>query len=661
MNHPLTQEPSGLRDLVFSGQHQKLVQSTIDHSSYSINYKDIHWIIASLSFIGRLDEAEGLAETYLTIHNEIHDAESFIVSRFFLGIGFCRARRIKESRKMFVENLKFMRRQNGFNKPNTNMSPAESALLRFFVYQGLAFFRYTTGNYRLGQTWVRLSNKHAAGSGIAFAMSLASELKGHFEIQNGQISSGLRQLSLAKSKAQLAGLTDEAQAFESSIRLYEATLGLKPAPQIVQQLRENLVSLGGNDTYSKASIAIALAKALVLSGQIDTASEELEKISRDIYQFDNPYLESLYNLTLANIQYRKGAYSLALTVSRTASARRDERQHLPLKLKSLGLQKKILEAMGLFREQQALAVEIEFLTRKLGGFLAERIKSRHELSENKKSFPRGEDPLGDLIDDVSLENHNRMSEIFRLGWHLLLVETLHISPEAEIAYLDLDPNGITLFSKGNVTHLVDGCSDLIRKALLVLGRERHLTKESLTEKLWGQPYKPLRHDNLIYGLIARIRKLLGKCGWWIEASEQGYSLHESVSVKIWRQTLVQSGVPANSNVVISSEQGQIGVTLTEKEAFKAQIGSINQSDAIHNRFSKVLNLRQIKILEWSFTKDNIQPKDLMNEFRISDATVTRDLTKMVEISAFERHGQGRATYYTLRKDFSSEHKLVMSN
>jgi DNA-binding winged helix-turn-helix (wHTH) protein len=175
-----------------------------------------------------------------------------------------------------------------------------------------------------------------------------------------------------------------------------------------------------------------------------------------------------------------------------------------------------------------------------------------------------------------------------------------------------------------------------------------LTKELLTERLWGQSYKPLRHDNLIYGLIARVRKLLGRCSWWIEVSEQGYSLHQNVSIKIWRQANPQVTV-----AVSTFESGQNGANLNEP----TQISSTNESNLIHSKFSKMLNLRQIKILEWSFTRQNIQPRELMDEFKISDATVTRDLTKMVEISAFERHGQGRATYYTVRRDFSVTHQL----
>jgi DeoR/GlpR family transcriptional regulator of sugar metabolism len=53
----------------------------------------------------------------------------------------------------------------------------------------------------------------------------------------------------------------------------------------------------------------------------------------------------------------------------------------------------------------------------------------------------------------------------------------------------------------------------------------------------------------------------------------------------------------------------------------------------------------IEILDIARTLEKIQPKHMARRFKVSDATITRDLSRLVELGTLQRFGSGRATYY----------------
>jgi hypothetical protein len=626
---------SKLESLQAAGRYNEILAETIDSPVFVSDLPSIPWIVGALSFLGRTAEAEGLFESY---ENKLATPDA-IVARFFYALAVCRERRTKAARQLFLKNLK----QGSDWLKTSSADQNENEKLQFYIFQGLAFYRYTTGYFRQANFWVLKSVKAATAGNYAYGAALAHELFGHVQLQLGQIRAGLKSLEISAAKAQKLGQGALAQTFDAAKRLYRATYGLTHADQIVTELNDALFKCRYEDSYTKASLYVHLAKIMTLKGDLKEASKLLDKASPLVYQVDNPYLETIYNLGLATVQMQRGSYSVALSIARIASQRAQERTHIPSVIKSLGLQAIILEKLGMHRERTGIFSTLRVLSFKTGGYVARRILARQEYQVSE--FRRGEDPLGDLIDDIQMRHPGAIEDIFATGWIGLLRNALNIDPEQMLIVFDLEPGSLTIFSNGHVEHKKEGCSPLIRKLLCTLANAGDLTKDELTAKLWGQNYNPLRHDALIYGLIARTRKLLGQFSNWIEVSEVGYCLLESVKVKnglvSFRQIGDQTGHDTDHDTAMD-------YALTSAPLPDATLAN-DQKDADENsRLSVImahLNIRQIEVLKWTDSGEKIQPKDLIARLKVSDATATRDLSKLVELGAIQRCGSGRATFY----------------
>jgi hypothetical protein len=626
---------SKLESFLAAGRYNEILAETIDSPVFVAELPSIPWIIGALSFLGRTAEAEGLFASY---ENKLASSD-LIVARFFYALAVCRERRTKAARQLFLQNLK-----QGTSWINaTDASQGEIEKIRFYMYQGLAFYRYTTGYFRQANFWVLKSLKAATGGNYAYGAALAHELFGHVQLQLGQIRAGLKSLEISSAKAQKLGQGALTQTFEAAKRLYRATYGLSHADQIVTDLNDALFKCRYEDSYTKASLFVHLAKIMTLKGDLKEASKLLDKASPLVYQVDNPYLETIYNLGLATVQMQRGSYSVALSIARNAAQRAQERTHIPSVIKSLGLQAIILEKLGMHRERTGILSTLRGLSSKTGGYIARRILARQEYQVSE--FRRGEDPLGDLIDDIQMRNPGAIEDIFATGWIGLLRSALGIDPEQMLIVFDLEPGAMTIFANGHVEHKKEGYSHLIRKLLCTLANAGDVTKDELTAKLWGQNYNPLRHDALIYGLIARTRKLLGPFSSWIEVSEVGYRLQESVKVKNGLVSFRQIGDNSGFEPSHVTPTESTNVSLSQAEVTVES----NQKDVDENsRLSVImahLNIRQIEVLKWTDSGEKIQPKDLIARLKVSDATATRDLSKLVELGAIQRCGSGRATFY----------------
>jgi Fic family protein len=139
-------------------------------------------------------------------------------------------------------------------------------------------------------------------------------------------------------------------------------------------------------------------------------------------------------------------------------------------------------------------------------------------------------------------------------------------------------------------------------------------KDRLTSSLWGRSYDPSRHDKQIYGLVAKTRRFLGVYGEWIEASESGYRLRPQVRV------------------------------LTQDLRIPQPV-SLMQGDASEQEALPALNIRQATVLGWMRAGEIIEPKAIVDRLKVSDATASRDLAKLLELGLTFRMGKGRTTRY----------------
>lgn len=611
--------------LLYQGRYSEILALSVDSPDFQPGPENLPHVVAALALLGRTEEAGGLYHAYI----QTLPPKAALVTRFFYALAVCRERRMPAARALFVENLK--RARDLVQQLTQEGAPIpEVERVKFYAAQGLAFLRYNMGYLRQAEFWSRKALTSATASSFQYGSCLAHELYGHVQLQLGHVNAGMINLKLAREKASRLGQGALTQTFDAAQRLYRATYGLcSHADEIIAELNEALGRCKYEDAYTKAALQIQLARILTLTGDLREANALLEKASALVYKVDNPYLETIYNLGLAHVQMLEGNYSIALSIARNAESRARDRSYMPSVLKSLGLQSQILERMGMGAEHRAVIRDMKALTAKSGSFISQRIQSRSEyVSANCR---RGEDPLGDLIDDVHFHKRDIIADIFAKGWFTFLHQVLGVTPQQNLIVFDLQPGSLTLFSRGHIVHRAEGCSALIKKLLLALKDGRELSKEEITHCLWAQAYHPARHDQLIYTLIARTRRLLQPYARWIEVTEQGYRLEEGVSLRNGRVVASASKdpepLPAPSQAPVM-EQKPAAVETRGWEDYRAQ-----------------LNVRQIEILDIAQTLEKIQPRNMARRFKVSDATITRDLSRLVELGTLQRFGSGRSTYY----------------
>jgi tetratricopeptide (TPR) repeat protein len=613
---------SSLEKLFYAGQYNEVLSLTIEDPGFTSDASGAPWIIASLAMLGRTEEVSGIFSAW---NGQLSD-ENQIFCRFYYGLAVCRERRLNEARRIFLENMQQVRRRLR-TRSSDDANPQLLARMSFFAAQGFAFFRYSTGYYRQAHFWAQKAVTASSAAGYFHGSCLAHEIYGHAQLQLGDVSAGMKNLEKALEKALKLGQGAWTQTFAASARLYRATYGLADAAKISGELLESLSKCRYEDAYTKASLQIQLARNMTLAGDTIGATAILEESGSTVYRLDNPYLETNYNLCLAYVQYLRGNYSIALSIARNADSRAKERGYIPSRLRALGLQARIMEQMGLFKERQAATHELKILTLKTGGFIPRRVLQRNDLLGT--SVKRGEDPLGDLMDDVAANRKDVVNDIIASGWLFLLRQVVQAQPAQKLIVFDLENSSVSLFYEGHVLHRNEGCSVLIKKLLIALSESQEMSKEDLTRVLWGQSYNPLRHDTLIYGLIARTRKLIQPFSEWVEVTESGYRLAEGVMLKNGRPMAARSDQQTD---FLDSPQST------------APAAAPSESQPLPAIFAE-LNLRQLEIMELAKSGEKIIPKDMAQRFEVSDATMTRDLGKLVESNLLRRCGAGRSTFY----------------
>lgn len=589
--------------LLARGDYQSLVETAIDQAERAPSLDDMPWVIGALSFLGRSAEAQGLySQNMKQLSNLGRGA-----ARFFLAVSLCREGQFERSRSMFVEAIRDSRLVN-------------DPIQNFFAFQGLAFYRYSTGRLERSRSAAESALQNASAASFVYGKVLALELLGHIQLSMGQFYNGFRSFDLARDRALALGQGAVLQAIEVSGILYRASYGIgKSSSELLELLHSSLSHEYFADSYTQVALNLELARLLILRGELARAKEQLESSSALVYAIDNPDLEMDYNLQLAALLRCRGELHQSLSIIRAAKFRVEKGQDLKAKLKVLGFELQILKALGRVPEHEAGIIELNRLSRLSGSLMARRYMHRHRY-EILPDIRQGEDALGDLIDRVASFRDTVVPDILRTEWFGLLPAALNIPASDRVLYFDAELGSLSIFNQGDVEHLREGCSTLIRKLLILLA-EAPASKEELANKLWQQSYNPLRHDGLIYALVAKTRKMLGHAGAWLEAYELGYRLRDGVRIaspyaeKVENESQVQTTPASSAGEVIL--------------------------DRLHPRQKMIMSLMR--------EEGSIEPRELVKRLGVSDATVSRDMSYLIDVGCAERVGRGRAIRYVINE------------
>jgi len=581
-----------LKNLFLLGNYQDVISEGLEQGTASLNDEDFSYVIGSLCFNGRKEEAERLF-----LDRKVSLPISQVVAcQFFLGIAFCRHGGYQKARAYIASNLRHAR-----NDPDQS----------FYALQGLGFYHYFCADFEKAKVNVEAALAIATAHNFIYGRTLASDLLGHTLIQLGQVRSGLSKLEIAENLAHRGGDGGLARSIRLSIISYRAQHGfdLKRATEI---LLDAYQKLDPQNTHAKANLLLEIANQQLLAGQMKAASLSLEDASKWIYQSQHRRLSFVLSLRLAELAYHSGQYASALHSVQSVRTLLDPKHDRVTLLMALGLELKLLVALGMEEPQASIRLQISNLTRITARAISKSIGSREE----GKSVT-GEDAIASLF--LGIRNGNSktaLKKIIESGCFALFYEALKIDRRKKILALNLVQQDCAIFDQGEVFYSEERFPKQLFRLLSLLG-EGEKTKAELVQKLWGYRYHPLQHDALIYQAISRLRLLLKEYGDWIEISEVGYRFRKGVEVIDFAETNVSPVMP------ISTFPDKIRKSL------------IN------------LNERQTYILEMFQHKDFLGVAECTQKLKVSEMTLRRDFAELLRLNLVRRSGKARATRYRL--------------
>lgn len=566
-----------------------------------------YWI-GSLVLSGQLDKALALYD------KKSLNSPQQVACRFYLALGSIRNSRYKEGRSFLIQNLRQL---------STQTKPLE----RFFIYQGIAFYRFFCGRFSQAKKNAELSYKSAIAADFTFGEILSKDLLAHSLIHTGQIRLGLRYFDETLQTAKRVHNQWMGPAIQIAILKFKAQFGIDPKND-VEKIETALEKIETRDIYSKGELLLELVRQYILRGQFSKAEDILAKASDIIYKNQNRRQMALLNLRMCYVLFLQAQYTQSLHVLRFAEQNIDPEIDLSLWMQVSGLKLKLYETLNRANDLKLLRQKLSQKSLDSQNQIHKKIMQRLQ-NKTEQQTALGEDPIGDLLDRVARGDNKAPQLILESGFYGLLHKCYQLPFGTQSVIFDLHPGTIVLLDKGNVSLQSKGVNSVLRKIILLI-KDAPKTKEQLVQEIWGYEYDPLRHDTLIYSSINKVRKLLAPHSDWIQLTEDGYQIQKSVKIII-KNTLKQKS-PQN--------QSQTPAQLSPKKS-KPKIQSRWAKHA------KDLNFRQMQIMDYLKTHPSISVLELSSKLLISKPTATRDLSKLYDLGILTRVGQGRATRYLL--------------
>ena len=596
----------------FKGDHKEFLKQvdSLDFCDSSADWELFSFKIGALCFLGRTEEAEILFESRRAELSLIH----LVQCRFFLGIAWARLSDYGKARKLLGENLRCRHELT-----NSHYS-------LFYLYQGLAFYRFTCCRYQSAQWSIDRSFRAAVLSRDEWQLVLALDLKGYIYRMTGERAKAIAALESALDGAKKLGNGLVRHTLGLSLCIFRAEAGL-----LGTDVEKNLLAftrkVSKKDNYSLAGLNLERSRHLSLRGQLKASQECLNKVCQVIYSSGHKRFRALLNFRYAYNACLRGDFHEALNLVSQSARDLDPTVDLGLAMSVRGLEREILEALGMpFPKDMTKDLIQDSL--KTGSGMALRILCRKGMIPSTVTSP-AEDPLGDLLDYVAnprVADSAKISKIVRSGYWAFLRNVVDIAPGEQGLYFDLLPNHLVIFDAGEIIVLERGVTTTIRAFVTAISQGPK-TKEQLIDEVWGYRYHSQRHDHVIYTVASRIRQLLGERAHWLMSTEYGYELMAGSRVR-FHQHLEETKGGASFREVTDPTP-------------------IETPEHARDHWPQDLNHRQVAILNELKACEFLGTNDCVEKFKVSKITAGRDLAGLVDHHLIVKFGKGRATRYRL--------------
>lgn len=590
-----------VRELFYKGHYSKILKDTIDHPSYTPNSETLPWAIGALCFTGRILEAEKIFRQ----NRKQFSSEDLAAGLFFLGISKRRVGEIRQSIKL-IRELKVVSKNGG-------------SLEKFFYFQGLAFLRYFSGQFRSCRFLAENSLAAALESQFFYGRMLALDILAHSSISLGQVQSGLKSMSQALSLAESLGHSGLFTSLQVSELNYKLLYGIEQEATL-KDINQLIGANSFEDNYSQAYLFLELTRHYTRSGDFQSANKSLEKASTLIYQSSHKKQRTLLSLRMAELEYQRGQFHRALML---ISGIKNEFSHqvaeVSIESQTFGLEEKIVKALNLSSENsQGFGDKLKLLSQKSQLGLVNRYM--HRRNQVFSSRQTGDDLIGDLKDQVNMDSSIQSKILQKMADKNCLtfaLDTLSLVRGQRYLVVNFLPGKVLLAGEDGIFLRHLGRSDITLKLIKALSQD-WLDKGQLIELVWEYSYDSFRHDPMLFSGLQVLRKILFPFDNWLLRSEQGYRLDPKISLKDLQ--------PQN----LSSSK------------YKKPMSPIDiQSDQLSN-----LNYRQIEFLQSDKAFNQaVGIQEYLTIFSVSKITASRDLAQLTNMGFLQRIGKGRATKY----------------
>ncbi len=596
--------------------------------------------IGALVFLGQLDQA--LTE----FHSLLQNSEGAIAARFFVGVGLTRVSRYEEARAYFAENLRQIRLRR-----RSSTGAASEPLIRhrdaFYAAQGVAFYRFFFGRHAACRRWAEQAWQSSLQAKFHFGQALALDLLGHTEIRGGEIRKGLARFESAISIAERLGNGGIASALRVNWLTQRVQFGIEPEEAIARLTEARDSAAQAQNTFTQGELELELARQWILRGEASKARQTLNRICDTIYRHRNQRQAATLQLRFAQIQRMERDSFAALSLVKAARASLPERTEAPTRHQLAAFEYKLCRELGLAESAEDLRNLLLPVWRSTQDARDHRALGRLLQPEASPAPTRlvirpGEDPLGDLFDDLRSASDARtkrdhLREMIERGWLGLIPDALGIEPYRSAVLLDVLPGSLLLVDRGNLLFIRRGMRGMLRKILERIA-SRPASKAELIEEIWGYRYSPLRHDPLLYASIAKIRKAFGSYGGWIQSTENGYTLDPQIERLCWTpEGLRRLHLRATAHRASDDADSKSTVLLQALPRLREE-----------NRTPfPDLNFRQHQILELLESRSSVATLEVAKHFDVSLPTACRDLSALAQRGMATRVGKGRACRYIL--------------
>ncbi len=541
-------------------------------------------VLASYIFLDDLEKAQQIFREY--------KLDQSTEALFFLSLGYVRTSQYEKAQTILLSLLK------NINKPQD----------RFYVYQGIGFYRYFCSRYSKALRWAERAQKT---SSTPYQKLINLDLLSQTLIRLGKIQRGFLLSEKALQIANELNNKSAADAIQVSTAIHQSQF----SPQTNETLARVLTlksRFQSKNTYYFMNLTLEYVRRLNLAGQIEKSEAELELIKKEIFESSLARQKSLWSFRKAHVFFLKREMQLAYDMTLSATDFINPEVDLYLSVQILGLRYKILKIENKTADLEIFEIE-------------EKIKKMTFLSQDAMALsyayryawlkkPITEDPFASFFHQWLREgykNYSLLKKVTNKKWISLLVDLI-ATQKNHFIYLDILPKNILLFSSSEI-QLRSGLTPLIRQSLLLLSKGTY-SKQKFVELIWGYQYDSYRHDPLVYTLLSRLREVLGSLSENLIVNDNQILLR-NVEVRVY-------------------EHLQIPKMIEKSEFFlEEQSPSINQ--------------RQLEILEYLSKNKYINVSQATEFLQVSQITACRDLKSLVLGKKIRKMGQGRATSYSL--------------